>query len=40
MIIIKKFRRDGCRNPGSAGIGDVSLIQGLYRGYNGPKFYS
>ncbi len=40
MIIIKKLRRDGCRDLESAGIGDVSLIPGLYGGYNGPKFYS
>lgn len=40
MIIVKKLRRDGYRSPGSAGIGDVSLIPGLYRGYNGQKFYS
>ena len=40
VIIVKKLRRDGCRGPGSAGIGDVSLIPGLYRKYNGPKFYS
>ena len=34
MIIIKKLRRDGCRDPG---IGDVSFIPGLYRDIMAPN---
>lgn len=37
MIIIKKLRRDGCRDPGNTGIGDVSFIPGLYRDIMAPN---